>query len=191
VAEFFSLCFFAQTPNFLQFLLFLRVPLKLFGPLWHIRGESRISFPLETRMKKLMLSAVLAVSALVPSMVLACGGDSTQASAEPAKLDVKQLASLTKEKKAVPVDANGKSTRDSEGIIPGAIMLTSSSQYDVKELPKDKASKLVFYCANDKCGASHGAAKRAMENGYTNVSVLPEGIKGWKAAGQATAKPNS
>ncbi len=94
-------------------------------------------------------------------------------------------------KKATPIDANGKETRSSQGVIPGAVLLTSSSQYDIKELPADKDSKLVFYCANQKCGASHQAAKRAMENGYTNVAVLPEGISGWKQAGQPTAKPNS
>ncbi|HVA40338.1 MAG TPA: hypothetical protein VNF49_06715 [Candidatus Binataceae bacterium] len=32
--------------------------------------------------------------------------------------------------------------------------------------------------------ASHSAARRAVAAGYTNVSVLVEGIKGWDAAGQ-------
>ena len=36
--------------------------------------------------------------------------------------------------------------------------------------------------------ASHEAARRAVENGYTKVSVMVEGIKGWKAAGQPTAQ---
>jgi rhodanese-related sulfurtransferase len=143
-------------------------------------------------MKKLMLSAAMSLAAIVPSAVLACGADGAkQTMAAPAKVEVKQLASLTKEKKATAVDVNDSETRRNDGVIPGAIMLTSSSQYELKELPADKKSNLVFYCYNEQCGASHGAAKRAMESGYTNVSVLPAGIKGWKAAGQPTSKPNS
>jgi rhodanese-related sulfurtransferase len=32
--------------------------------------------------------------------------------------------------------------------------------------------------------ASHSAARRAVAAGYTDVSVMVEGIKGWDAAGQ-------
>jgi rhodanese-related sulfurtransferase len=142
-------------------------------------------------MKRIVLSLALAVS-MVPFAAFACDGEGHQAKAmDPQKATVAQVATWTKEKKAVPVDANGKETRTSQGVIPGAVLLTSSSQYAVSELPAAKDTKLVFYCANQKCGASHAAAKRAMENGYTDVAVLPEGIAGWKQAGQPTAKPNN
>ena len=76
-------------------------------------------------------------------------------------------------------------TRTTEGVIPGAHILTSYDSYDVaKELPKDHATKLVFYCANTSCGASHEAASKALTAGYTNVKVLPEGIAGWVKAGK-------
>ena len=42
--------------------------------------------------------------------------------------------------------------------------------------------------ANAKRMASHGAAQRAVEAGYTNVKVLADGIQGWKKAGQPTEK---
>ena len=142
-------------------------------------------------MKRILLSLAVASSFIVSTAAFACEGENHQAALEPTKATVAEVASWTKEKKAVPVDANGKETRTSQGVIPGAVLLTSSSQYAVSELPADKSSKLVFYCANQKCGASHAAAKRAMENGYTNVAVLPDGIAGWKQAGQPTAKPNS
>ena len=46
-------------------------------------------------------------------------------------------------------DANPASTREREGIIPGAHLLSTSSSFDVaKELPVAKDTKLVFYCAN-------------------------------------------
>jgi rhodanese-related sulfurtransferase len=35
--------------------------------------------------------------------------------------------------------------------------------------------------------ASHEAARRAVRAGYKDVSVMGDGIAGWKAAGQATA----
>jgi len=143
-------------------------------------------------MKRIFYAVTLALSLAAPTAALACEGEEHHAQAkEPVKATVADVASWTKAKKAIPVDANGQQTRTSQGVIPGAVLLTSSSQYDVKELPADKNSKLVFYCASEKCGASHTAAVRAMENGYTDVAVLPVGITGWKKAGQPTAKPNS
>lgn len=142
-------------------------------------------------MNRIVLSAVLAASFVVPSVALACDG-AHQASVEPKKVTVAEVATWSKDKKKfTPVDANGKSTRDSQGVIPGAVLLTSSTQYDVKELPADKANTLVFYCASESCGASKQAAVKAMEAGYTDVAVLPAGIAGWKKSGQTTAKPNS
>ncbi len=145
-------------------------------------------------MKKLTLSVALAVSILAPTAAFACDGaaKTTGASAaEPKKVSVTELASWNKEKKATAVDANDPDTRQSEGIIPGAVMLTSTSKYDAKELPTDKASKLVFYCYNEQCSASHQAAQRAVEAGYKDVAVLPAGIMGWKKAGQSTSNPKT
>lgn len=141
-------------------------------------------------MKRTILSLALAAT-LVPAAAFACDGDGPQQAAMPKKATIAEVASWTKEKKATPVDANGAETRTKQGVIPGAVLLTSSSQYDLKELPANKDAKLVFYCASQKCSASEAAAKRAIENGYTNVAVLPEGISGWKQAGQPTAKPNN
>ncbi len=134
----------------------------------------------------------MAVAALVlPGAALACDGMEHQASFEPRKATVAEVALWTKQKQATPVDANGEATRTSQGVIPGAVLLTSSTQYAVAELPKDKEARLVFYCANEKCTASYTAAVRALEHGYTNVAVLPAGIFGWRQAGQPTTKPNS
>jgi rhodanese-related sulfurtransferase len=86
-------------------------------------------------------------------------------------------------------DANSAETRSTKGIIPTAVLLPSASEYDVAVLPNDKASPVVFYCANEKCTASHTAARRAITAGHTNVAVLGAGIKGWVDAGKATSKP--
>lgn len=135
----------------------------------------------------------LAVTLAAPAAVFACEGEGHMAEAAPKKVTVPELAKLTSAKQATVVDANNNEFRSKNGVIPGAILLTSSSEFALTELPAAKDTKVVFYCANEKCGASHGAAKKAMSAGYTDVSVLPDGLKGWKAAGQKTAsfKPNS
>ena len=99
------------------------------------------------------------------------------------------LAALQKDHKPfVVLDANGKETRQSQGFIPTALLLTSASEYDLALLPKEKSTPLVFYCANDKCTASHTAAKRALQSGYSDVGVLGAGISGWVKAGKPVQK---
>lgn len=88
---------------------------------------------------------------------------------------------------AFAVDANSERTRKKHGIVPDAVILTSSSKYDLAQLPKDKSTDLIFYCSNTFCTASDSAAERAQENGYEKVSVMRKGIKGWKGAGHPTA----
>lgn len=83
-----------------------------------------------------------------------------------------------------PVDANGPTTRKNKGVIPGAIRLSDYETFSASELPADKARPLVFYCANEQCGASHTAAEKALATGHTQVKVLSAGIMGWTAAGK-------
>jgi rhodanese-related sulfurtransferase len=143
--------------------------------------------------KRLLLTVVLASSVLAPAAARACDGQCSQAvkPGELRELSATELAKLLETKKATPVDANGQETRERQGVIPGAVLLTSTSQYALEELPKDKAGALVFYCANQRCNASHAAARRAVEAGYTDVAALPTGITGWKQAGLPTSRPTS
>ena len=93
---------------------------------------------------------------------------------------------------AIAVDANSERTRKKNGTVPDAIILTSSYKYDLAQLPEDKSKDLIFYCSNTKCTASDSAAERASANGYENVHIMREGIKGWKEAGKpTTAYPRS
>ena len=142
-------------------------------------------------MKTFLAAAVVALSLVAPA-ALACDGEHQAAAPSPKKVTVTEMAELTRTNAARPVDANSPEFRAKNGVIPGAVLLTSSSMYDpAKELPQAKDTMLVFYCAGEKCGASHKAASKAMEAGYTNVMVMPEGMSGWKKAGQKTATPNS
>jgi rhodanese-related sulfurtransferase len=158
-------------------------------------------------MSKKLFGALLVVASLAaPTAALACKGEKhaegeacacdqakkgeAKAAAKSSVKDVTitEVASLQKEKKVTVLDANNEGFRKQNGIIPGATLLTHFQKYDAaKELPAAKDARLVFYCANTQCTASHAAAAKAVEAGYTDVSVLPEGLLGWKKAGQPTA----
>jgi rhodanese-related sulfurtransferase len=151
-------------------------------------------------MNKKLFSCVLALGLMGSSIALAGEAEKAEKKEAPAKaprfktVTVANAASLQKEKKAILLDANSETVRQRDGFIPGAVMLTSFNKYDVaKELPAAKNSKLIFYCYNPQCLSSHEAAERAIDAGYTDVSILPDGIIGWKSAGQpaATTAPKS
>ena len=76
-------------------------------------------------------------------------------------------------------------------MVPGAVLLSSSKDFALSELPAQKSTKLVFYCGGTACKASDKAAHRAASAGYADVSVMREGIRGWKSAGQPTSYPQS
>jgi hypothetical protein len=66
-------------------------------------------------------------------------------------IGAEQLATLLadKSRNVALFDANDSKFRKKEGIIPGAKLLSSFNKYDVaQELPKEKDTQLVFYCAN-------------------------------------------
>lgn len=127
-------------------------------------------------MRKLLLALVLVTSAAACDKAPA---KKAGAAAELPTVTVDQLASELPAKKAQPVDANGDKTRKDIGFIPGAILLTDYETYAASELPAAHDTPLVFYCANEQCGASHEAARKAVALGYKDVKVLPAGILGW------------
>jgi rhodanese-related sulfurtransferase len=143
-----------------------------------------------------ILATVVAFTATAPAFALdlpkLLGGTGDEQNLNTFKLiHVTDLASLMNDKTADLhiYDANVPETRAKFGVIPGAQLLASDDNYNVAAtLPASKSAPLVFYCANTHCMASHQAARRAVGAGYTNVSVMADGIAGWKAAGQPTVK---
>lgn len=120
-------------------------------------------------------------------VLASCGNSEEAADAPLRERSVEEVERLLGAGSITVFDANGERTRRDQGVIPGARLLSSSSQYDVaRELPADKSTPLVFYCGNENCTASDGAAVRAREHGYADVSVLRAGIAGWRAAGKPT-----
>jgi rhodanese-related sulfurtransferase len=145
-----------------------------------------------TALLRTRLSLLTVVFALLG---LACGGseEASSSAAEPPaaaeaepvrELDVDAAATLFEAGTAHPVDANHQDTRDSMGTVPGAVLLTSSSEYQLSELPTD--GLLVFYCGSTQCTASDNAAVRARQAGR-EVAVMRPGIAGWVDAGKPVA----
>jgi len=99
-----------------------------------------------------------------------------------------EVDKLLADEGCTPVDANGAATRNKYGTLPGAVLLTSDTKYDLKELPEDKKAKLVFYCGSQACMSAPRAAEVAKKAGYENVAVMRAGIKGWVEAGKKTQK---
>ncbi len=99
-----------------------------------------------------------------------------------------EVATLIANKGCDLFDANSDKTRAEFGKIPTAVLLQGGSNYDLGQLPPDKSRKLVFYCANTQCGASHKSAEKALAAGYSDVNVMPQGVMGWKDSGHDTEK---
>jgi len=134
-------------------------------------------------MKKLVLMAILAVAGCAQK----ADKPADKAAQQEEKLtfiSVDDVDAQIAKGTAQAVDANNQTTRQHEGVVPGAVLLTDSETFALTELPADKGKQLVFYCANTHCGASHAAASKAIAAGYTNVKVMPEGIAGWVKAGK-------
>jgi rhodanese-related sulfurtransferase len=153
-------------------------------------------------MRMRYLSMILALGAILTAAAPARSFDLSKMLGTPEQdqaLDTFKLihvadlkAAIADPKSGVQIyDANVADTRTEYGIIPGAHLLPSADGYSVvQELPADKNTDLVFYCANTQCMASHEAARRAVKAGYKDVSVMADGIMGWKSAGQPTVTVN-
>lgn len=72
-----------------------------------------------------------------------------------------------------------------QGHVPGAVNVSSEAvltgMEDASRLPKDR--DLLLYCSNLACPKSKDLAKGLADMGYTRLSVMPEGMEGWLAAG--------
>ena len=87
----------------------------------------------------------------IASFLLGASLVATIAAAEEFKIiRVDDLAKLidAKTQNLYVYDANPASTRESQGIIPGAKMLPGLAFDAEKTLPEKHDAKLVFYCAN-------------------------------------------
>jgi rhodanese-related sulfurtransferase len=137
-------------------------------------------------MRPLLLATCLALVATVACSKSKTTDPAATAATTVPTITVDEVDHMLAAGQCQPVDANGDGTRKKLGVLPGAVLLTDSEDFQLAELPADKGKPLVFYCANTHCGASHHAAEKALTAGYTHVKVMPEGIAGWVKAGKKT-----
>ena len=102
-------------------------------------------------------------------------------------INIKELKAAIEAKNVVIIDVNGTESYK-DGHIPGAINFEDIKADFAKALPKDKNALVVAYCGGPQCMAYKAAAEKAVAMGYTNVKHLPDGISGWKSAGEKTEK---
>ncbi len=93
------------------------------------------------------------------------------------------VAKQITDNKTVIIDARPQKTKFVKGHIPTAVNIPFS-QFDTLKgkLPRDPNTPIIFYCGGLKCRLSHKSAAKALEMGYTNVSVFAKGYPEWKKA---------
>ncbi|MBW2161784.1 MAG: hypothetical protein JRH14_17770, partial [Deltaproteobacteria bacterium] len=106
----------------------------------------------------LMILALGCKDASPAAATEAAPADKAEAVAEVPEISV-AAADKALQSGAFAVDANSESTREKNGTVPDAIILTSSYKYELAQLPEDKSKDLIFYCSNTNCTASDAAAE--------------------------------
>lgn len=130
------------------------------------------------------ISLLMVASAFAPSFAGEPSSKLIDKAAVPAtgKVTVTEVKAMIDRKEPVFIfDANTKQTYIA-GHVPGARWVQFNA-VNAKVLPGSKSAKLVFYCYNPMCSASPMAAKTAIDLGYKNVWLMPDGITGWRKSG--------
>ncbi|MBQ4566559.1 MAG: rhodanese-like domain-containing protein [Desulfovibrio sp.] len=103
--------------------------------------------------------------------------------------EVKKIAVMPKPQNVLLIDSRPYEGRFVRGYIPTAVSLPDS-KFDAmaaEVLPKDKTTRLIFYCQGTECVLSHQSAFKAQKLGYTNVQVYTGGLPDWQKQGGITA----
>ena len=137
-----------------------------------------------------ILMAALAVASTGTTFAASEGAPKPPSQAQGAgfpEISIDELKSAIAAKTVTLIDVNGSESWK-EGHIPGAIDFRASGDKLGSLLPQDKGALVVAYCGGPQCNAYRAAASAAKQLGYTNVKHLKAGIRGWKAANEATEK---
>ncbi|PLX46197.1 MAG: hypothetical protein C0609_01070 [Deltaproteobacteria bacterium] len=108
---------------------------------------------------------------------------------EPAEMPLDKLESIlakTPEEGGYLLYDSRSESKYVSGHLPWANSLPYETMEDeLEKLPPDYSKPLIFYCDGKSCDLSGKAAKLAMEEGYTDVSVFTGGYPAWKEAGHS------
>lgn len=129
---------------------------------------------------------VALIMALAVGSIYVAFREPAQAASDVATVTVEDVAQAISTGGVHIYDANS-AKQYASAHVPGAAHLPFD-KVKVEKLPADKNAKVIFYCWNEVCSASHEAATRAAKLGYSDVSVMRVGINGWIKAGQPVEK---
>lgn len=90
----------------------------------------------------------LALATICAAAVLGCTKKDGEAKASFAEISVADATAMQKSGNATFFDANTDDFRESNGKVPGAVLLPSSHDYELSLLGQDKDRQLVFYCTS-------------------------------------------
>jgi rhodanese-related sulfurtransferase len=121
-------------------------------------------------------------------LVMVCLGVSLAGAGEKAAVKMvtgEELKSLVEQMPAGLVVVDSRTDVEYQEVhIKNAVSIPLTKlEKDATLLPPAKDAKLVFYCNGVKCGKSGKSAKIALDNGYSDVSVYPEGMPVWEEKG--------
>lgn len=111
------------------------------------------------------------------------------AEVEPTRLTLSEVEAQLGKPGVFLFDANPKDFYE-HGHLPGARWVKFDA-VTAEVLPPERTARLIFYCANELCTASHTAARAALALGYPNTFLMPEGFIGWKKSGRPLIRPES
>jgi rhodanese-related sulfurtransferase len=129
-----------------------------------------------------VMGAAFALAMLAPLPLAFAGGEGCEDCCSTTKAMVREVklqevrAISSRKQKGFIVDSRGAADYKA-GHIPGAVSVPMEKLQS--GLPKNKASRIVFYCGGERCPLSHMAAEKALKLGYKNVAVYKGGWTGW------------
>lgn len=127
-------------------------------------------------MNKFFFFAIVLVVSLLTSQAFAKNG------AEIETISAETLKKMHDDSaKFILIDARRAEDYAKEHIVNAVnIPATEVNSKTLAEVASEMTAKLVFYCQNPKCSASHIAASKAIGAGYKYIYEFSGGIESWK-----------
>ena len=127
-------------------------------------------------MNKFFFFAIVLVVSLLTTQAFAKGG------AEIETISAETLKKMHDDSaKFILIDARRAEDYAKEHIVKAInLPATDVNSKTLAEVAPEMTTKLVFYCQNLKCQASHIAASKALGAGYKYIYEFSAGIEGWK-----------
>jgi rhodanese-related sulfurtransferase len=100
------------------------------------------------------------------------------------RVDAQEAMGLVEKPEVLVIDTRDEPDFRKERI-PGAISLPYhgfSADFPQFSESVSKDRPLFIYCYGTSCGLASRVGKRLLVHGYTNITILRNGIAGWKAA---------